>query len=50
MHSRIDRSHSLDLLDCGEPDRCAVAVESCLNPVRFDRDDIPPIEWARTPP
>src|SRR5277367_1428902 len=39
---RGDRSRSLDPFDCSEPGRCAVVVESGLNPVRFDGDDFPP--------
>lgn len=34
--------HSLlDAFDCHEPGWCAVAVESRLNPVGFEGDDIP---------
>ena len=29
-----------------EPGRCTVIMVSCLNPVRFDRDDIPSIPRA----
>src|ERR1035441_7252544 len=33
----------LDPFDCREPGRCAVVVESRLNPVRFDGGDVPSI-------
>jgi hypothetical protein len=36
-----DQSHSLDPFDCREPGRCAVVVESRLNPVRLYGGDVP---------
>jgi hypothetical protein len=34
-----DQFRGLDPFDCREPGRCAVVVESRLNPVRFDGGD-----------
>src|SRR6516225_6378849 len=36
-----DATHNLNPLDSREPRRCAVVVESRLNPLRFDGKDIP---------
>jgi hypothetical protein len=38
---------SLDPFDCREPRRCAVVVESRLNPVWFNGGDIPSITWIQ---
>jgi len=43
---RADQPGRLDPFDGREPGRCAVVVESRLNPVRFDGDDVPSIGGA----
>lgn len=37
----VYQSRSLDPLDGHEPRRCAVAVESRVNPVRFEGKEVP---------